>query len=195
MDPDRHETRGEKRPLIFTVGHSTRSAGELVALLEEAGVDLLLDVRRFPSSRRHPHFNRDALRETLGEAGIGYRHMEALGGRRGDPADDSPNTGWRTGGFQAYADHLNRSGEARKALREIFETAREGRSPAIMCAEIVPWRCHRQIIADHLVARDVRVRHLIEPGEEPEVHELREMAVVRNDGTVVYPADQGELFG
>ena len=181
--------------MVYTVGHSTRSREELVELLRDAGVDLLLDVRRFPSSRRHPHFNRPALRKSLCRAGIAYRHLEVLGGRRGPPAEGSSNTGWRNEGFRAYADHLNRSAEARAALLDIVDTVERGGRPAVMCAEIVPERCHRQILADHLVARGVPVRHLVESGAEPEDHRLRDTAVVGDDGTVVYPSGQRELFG
>lgn len=179
---------------VYTVGHSTRSADELVELLRAAEVGLLVDVRRFPASRRHPWFNRDRLAATLAEAGIEYRHEERLGGRRGPPDPESPNAGWRNDGFRAYADHL-RSEEARGALDRLERDAGE-RVQAVMCAEIVPWRCHRRIVADHLVARGLRVLHLLEPSEVRE-HELNEMARVLDDGRVVYPpqdSPQAELF-
>ena len=170
---------------IHTVGHSTRSTEELIDLLAENRVDLLVDVRRYPSSRRHPWFDRDALARSLAGAGIDYRHEERLGGRRGEPEPDSPNGGWRSPGFQAYADHMD-SDEARTALEGILEEARE-RRPAVLCAEIV---------SDHLVARDARVLHILEPGQVEE-HALDEMARVIGQGRVTYPPReraQGDLF-
>lgn len=186
--------RGD-RPAVFTVGHSTREASELVALLAGHDVELLVDVRRYPTSSRHPQFDREALEETLAGAGIAYRHVEALGGMRSaGPTSESPNAGWRSDGFRAYADHLLQ-GEGREAFSDLEAAARR-RTAAVMCAEAVPWRCHRQILADWLVARDFRVVHLIGPDRTDE-HRLREMARVLEDGRVVYPgedAEQGELF-
>lgn len=174
--------------VVYTVGHSTRSAGELVELLREHGVELLVDVRRWPSSRRHPHFDRDALGATLAEAGIDYRHQEALGGMRDPgPEKESRNDGWRTEGFRAYADHLNTE-DGQEAVERLARTGR-ARTVAVMCAEAVPWRCHRQLVADALVARGLEVRHVVGPGRVEE-HELREMARVLDDGRVVYPARQ-----
>lgn len=179
--------------VVYTVGHSTRSARELIELLRSHGIELLVDVRRWPTSEHNPQFDREALEETLAEAGIGYRHVEALGGYR-DPEPDSPNAGWESDGFRGYADHLQ-SGEAREAVEALAETAAE-RTLAVMCAERVPWRCHRQILADWFAASGLEVRHLLEEGRA-EAHELREMARVTGDGRVVYPAapsEQGELF-
>lgn len=164
-----------------------------MALLREHGVERLVDVRRYPASRRHPHFERRALAASLEVAGIAYRHEPAMGGRRRG-TDDSPNTAWRSAGFRAYADHLARA-EFREAMARLEAEARE-EPTAIMCAEIVPWRCHRQLIADALVARGYEVIHLIEPGKA-EPHQLNESARTREDGTLVYPAPdeaQGELL-
>lgn len=178
---------------VYTVGHSTRSTEELLALLEENGVELLVDVRRYPASRRHPHFGREPLARAVEAAGLAYRHEEALGGRRGPPDPESPNAGWRSEGFRAYADHLH-SEEARAALGRL-RSAAEDRTAAVMCAEAVPWRCHRQLIADWLVAGGWEVRHILAPGRT-DPHDLREMARVLEDGRVIYPdpAGQGELF-
>lgn len=181
---------GEGGP-VYTVGHSTRSADEFRGLLEAHGVDLLVDVRRHPGSRRHPHFNQGELSELLEHAGIRYRHEEALGGRRGDPDPEGPNDGWRSDGFRAYADHLN-TPEGREALARVEEDAAAA-VPALMCAEAVPWRCHRQIAADHLVAAGLEVRHILD-AQRAEPHELRDMARVLEDGRVVYPAEQRGLF-
>lgn len=180
---------------IFTIGHSTREAEELVELLRSNGVELLVDVRRFPGSRRHPHFNGEALAVTLAEAGIRYRHEPAMGGRRsGSGRPDSPNTGWRNASFRAYADHLG-SSEMAEALRRLEAEAAEA-PVAIMCAEAVPWRCHRQLISDALTARGADVRHIVSD-RPPAPHELNEMARVAVDGTVTYPgpeAEQTDLF-
>lgn len=179
--------------LLFTVGHSTRSGEELVELLTGHGVELLVDVRRHPGSRRHPQFNRDALAETLAAAGIDYRHEEALGGRRsGDGDEDDGRYGaWRSEGFRAYARHLN--GEtAQRALDHLEEEA-AARRPAVMCAEADPGRCHRKLVADHLAARGLEVVHLLDP-ERAEPHQLRETARVQDDGTLTYPARQPGLF-
>ena len=179
-----------------TVGHSTRTEAEFLEILGSHGVTILVDVRRHPGSRRHPHFDSEALAESLREAGIGYRHEERLGGRRDPevPRDESPNTGWESEGFRAYADHLNRE-SARRALDDLVK---QGRSsfPAVMCAEAVPWRCHRQLIADHLVARGHEVVHLLDK-VRAESHELRETGVVESGKRVVYPPppeEQGSLF-
>jgi uncharacterized protein (DUF488 family) len=176
-------------PTIYTVGHSTRSSEELLALLREAGVERLADVRAFPSSRRHPQFNREALAGWLGDAGIEYRHMPGLGGRR-SPAPGSPNGGWREAAFQGYADHM-RSPEFQDALAALEAAAREAPT-TVMCAEAVWWRCHRRLIADALVARGWRVVHL-GIGEGRAVHELTAFAVVGPDGALTYPPAQGTL--
>lgn len=178
---------------LYTVGHSTRSAEKLIELLREHGVELLVDVRRYPTSRRHPQFRAEALEGSLREAGIAYRHEEALGGYR-SPHPESPNRGWESDGFRGYADHLLTE-EGRDAVDRLLGAAGE-RTVAVMCAEAVPWRCHRQVLADALVARGADVRHILGPGKSEE-HALREMARVTDGGDVVYPADepgQPELF-
>jgi uncharacterized protein (DUF488 family) len=177
-------------PTIYTIGHSTRSADELLALLGDAKVGLVADVRRFPSSRRHPQFNRPALSEWLHDAGIGYLHLPALGGRR-DPLPASVNRGWRERAFQGYADHMT-SPEFQTALAELAAIARDVPT-SIMCAEAVWWRCHRRLIADALVARGWRVEHL-GIGEGRAVHELTGFAVVDTSGTITYPPPQATLL-
>ena len=146
---------------IFTIGHSTRSSGDFVALLREFQVDLLADVRSVPRSRTNPQFNADTLAVTLAEAGIAYRHLDALGGlrhRRKDAAP-SPNGFWRNDSFRNYADYAATDG-FRAGLDELRKLAIDHRC-AIMCAEAVWWRCHRRIIADYLVAGGVAVTHIL----------------------------------
>lgn len=187
-------TTPDGTPPIYTIGHSTRTAEELVALLREHGVQLLVDVRRFPGSRRHPQFGRDALAATLSDAGIAYRHEEAMGGRRAsDPSGGpSPNTAWRHEAFRAYADYMP-TPPFQAALRRLMADGARRRT-VIMCAEAVPWRCHRRLITDALLARGVPVLDIIGPGEARRAA-LSEHAVVRGDGTLVYPATaQRDLF-
>ena len=177
-------------PTIYTIGHSTRSPEELLALLAGPGVALVADVRAFPSSRRHPQFNRAVLAGWLGDAGIAYRHMSGLGGRR-KPVPGSPNGGWEDSAFQGYADHM-RTSEFRTALAELEALADECPT-AIMCAEAVWWRCHRRLIADALVVRGWRVEHL-GIGDSVALHELTKFAVVGPDRTITYPAAQTALL-
>lgn len=179
--------------MIFTIGHSTRPVEELIALLREAGVDLLVDVRTVPRSRYNPQFNTDALPGPLGEAGIGYRHMAALGGLRHRPkgAGPSPNGAWRSQAFQAYADYAL-TPAFRAGLDELVGLGRE-HAPAVMCAEAVWWRCHRRIVADYLLVGGVEVRHIMDHGKtEPAT--LTPGAEPQPDWTILYPAAQGVLI-
>ena len=142
---------------IHTIGHSTRPIEAFIELLEAHGIKQLYDIRSIPHSRRHPHFSQGALAAALGEAGIAYRHAPALGGRR-KPRRDSVNTAWRVEGFRGYADYME-TDAFRDALDELVRAA--GDAPTvIMCAEAVWWRCHRQLVADALVARGVEVGHI-----------------------------------
>lgn len=150
---------------IFTIGHSTRTLPEFVALLRQVDVSLVVDVRSFPRSRTNPQFNADQLPASLATEGIGYRLLSVLGGRRHHRkgAPPSLNTYWRVAAFRAYADHAE-SGEWRAGLDELRALARSDRC-AIMCAEAVWWRCHRRIIADYLLSGGVPVRHIMGPGQ------------------------------
>jgi len=177
--------------IVFTIGHSTRSFEELAELLREHGIEHLVDVRRHPMSRRHPHFTKDVLARSLSEQGFVYRHAPELGGRR-KALEGSPNSGWRDDGFRGYADYQQTAPFA-GALEELVAEASSSPT-AIMCAEAVPWRCHRQIIADVLVARGVTVRHVLGPRQLRE-HTLNPRARPQADGTLVYPeSDQLELL-
>ncbi|HYB25932.1 MAG TPA: DUF488 domain-containing protein [Solirubrobacteraceae bacterium] len=175
---------------VSTIGHSTRSVEEMLALLTGRGVELVVDVRAFPSSRRHPQFNRGALTAWLAEAGIAYRHIPGLGGRR-EPVPGSPNRGWHEAAFRGYADHM-RSSEFQTALAELDALAAQSPT-AIMCAEAAWWRCHRRLIADALVVRDWRVEHLGVGGSRA-MHELTEFAVVGPGGMITYPPAQTALL-
>lgn len=179
----------EVRPVIHTVGHSVRPASAFVALLMAHGVRELADVRRYPASRRNPQYNREALRESLAEARIGYVHVPALGGRRGTPEPDSPNTAWPAGGFRAYADHMADT-SWREALEELERRART-RPLAYMCAEASPRRCHRWLISDALTARGWEVRHILSENRADR-HRMHEAARVLADGRIIYPAPEDE---
>jgi uncharacterized protein (DUF488 family) len=155
-----------------------------------------VDVRRYPGSRRYPHFSRDALRGSLEAAGISYLHAPELGGRRA-PHPDSPNTAWRSASFRGYADHMG-SSEFLEWLERLIGWAPPG-DTVIMCAEAVPWRCHRQLISDALIARGVEVLDIMDE-KRADPHDLNPSARVAPDGSVTYPGEgsqetpQGSLF-
>ena len=172
---------------IFTVGHSTRSWEEFVGILRAHGVRRLVDVRRYPGSRRHPHFSRESLKLSLPEQGIAYEHAVALGGRR-SPAPDSPNGAWRSASFRAYADYLATT-DFEDALAAVVAGADV--PTALMCAEAVPWRCHRQLIADVLVAHGHEVLNILS-ADRADSHHLNPDARVSDSGTVTYPPAAGD---
>ncbi len=143
---------------IWTVGHSTRAIGEFIDLLRDNQIEILVDVRHFPGSRKFPHFNKDALQEALVAAGIRYEHLVELGGRR--PVHrDSHNLAWRNASFRNYADYMETQ-PFRNGVERLMEIARAGRA-VIMCSEAVWWRCHRSMIADYLKALGVQVFHIL----------------------------------
>jgi uncharacterized protein (DUF488 family) len=174
---------------VLTVGHSTHALEEFLALLAAGGVELIADVRRFPGSRRLPHFGSEALAAALGRAGVDYEHLPALGGRR-RPVPGSLNGGWENAAFRGYADHMA-TPEFGAGLARLEELARERRA-AIMCAEAPWWRCHRRLVSDALVVRGWEVRHLM-PGRPPSPHELTPFALVGPGRALTYPPAQGEL--
>ena len=172
---------------IWTIGHSTRSAEDFVSLLRHHGIQTLVDVRRYPASRRYPHFNREQLAATLAGVAIGYEWIESLGGRRG-PAPDSPNTAWRNAAFQGYADHMG-SREFAAGFAALCAIASK-RPTALMCSEAVWWRCHRGLISDLLRSRGAKVLHIMddsEPGEHPWTPAAR-----LHDGLLTYDSRRGE---
>jgi uncharacterized protein (DUF488 family) len=179
-----------KKPLtIFTIGHSTHPIEHFIQLLQSNGIKQLIDIRTIPKSRRNPQFNSDALAASLRAAKIAYVHMKDLGGLR-HPLKDSINTGWRNDSFRGYADYMQTE-EFAAALTRAIALA-EKRPTALMCAEAVPWRCHRSLVSDALLARHIRVLEIISKAA-PKEHELTSFARVR--GTeVTYPADQGSLL-
>ena len=168
---------------IFTIGHSTRTLDDFLALLRAHGVNQLADVRTVPKSRRHPHFAGDALAQSLPQAGIAYRHFPALGGLR-KPRRDSRNTGWRHESFRGYADHME-TAAFRAAVDTLIAWSADPATTAIMCAEAVWWQCHRQLIADALVARGLDVGHIMSATSTPP-HALTSFARIDN-GLVTYP--------
>jgi uncharacterized protein (DUF488 family) len=174
---------------MWTVGHSTRSLEALVQLVRGHGVTTLADVRRFPRSRRHPQFNTDTLARELPAAGLAYVQLAGLGGFR-RPRPDSPNTAWRNASFRGYADYMQ-TPEFARHLEHLLALAAAAPT-AIMCAEAVPWRCHRSLIADALVAHGVTVHHILGPGRA-QVHRLT--ASARVVGTRVEYPGQTQLFG
>jgi len=178
---------------FFTIGHSNRSLEDFAGLLAEAGVMLLVDIRKMPMSRANPQFNTNALPGELGPFGIAYEHIAALGGLRGKarglPADT--NGFWTNDSFHNYADYAF-SAQFQAGLEQLLEDGRE-RCCAIMCSEAVWWRCHRRIVADYLMARGASVFHIMGQGRIEPAH-LTQGAVVQPDGAIAYPAAQRSLL-
>lgn len=168
---------------LLTIGHSKRSLDEFVSMLRAHGIEQVVDVRRFPGSRRVPQFNRDSLAESLRTQGFAYAHLPSLGGMR-KPSPDSRNVAWRNAAFRGYADYVATE-EFRSGLGKLMELARAKRT-AIMCAEAVPWRCHRSLISDALIARGVEVEDILSEKARSK-HELTPFAKV-SGGEITYPA-------
>lgn len=166
----------------FTLGHSTRPIEEFIGLLREHEVRTLADVRTVPKSRHNPQYGREALTQTLAAAGIRYVHLPTLGGLR-RPRPDSPNGAWRNESFRGYADHMA-TDAFRDALGELLALAGNG-PVAVMCAEAVPWRCHRSLIGDALLVRGVHVTDIIGPNSE-RPHALTPFAKVEGE-RITYP--------
>lgn len=175
-----------RRPLVLTIGHSTRSITEFLDLLRTNGVELVADVRSVPHSRRNPQYDQASLQATLEAAGLRYMRQPGLGGFRRAHAD-SPNTGWRNLSFRGYADYMQ-TAEFEESLLLLIDAAQRHRV-VLMCAEAVPWRCHRSLIADALVARGMPVEEII-GGPGRRAHMLSRLAAVRGT-TVTYPLKDG----
>jgi uncharacterized protein (DUF488 family) len=170
--------------IVLTIGHSTRTIEEFMGLLQAHAVSRVVDVRTVPRSRHNPQFNKDSLADSLGKAGLRYVHMPGLGGLR-HARRDSINVGWRNASFRGYADYMQ-TPEFEEHLRELIELARKERI-AIMCAEAVPWRCHRSLISDALTVRGIRTEDIMSLTQR-RLHTLTPFAKVR--GTIVtYPAE------
>ncbi len=179
-------TERKSPPLILTIGHSTRPIEEFIELLRQHGVERLIDIRTIPRSRHNPQFNGDALAHSLRGAHIEYAHLNELGGLR-HPRLDSANLGWRNASFRGYADYMQTE-EFERAVRRLLQSCGE-KQCAVMCAEAVPWRCHRSLLADALVARGIAVEHILSPSRR-DAHHLTPFAKIEN-GKVTYPKAEG----
>lgn len=180
--PEELETGSGGAPPVFTVGHSTRPIDEFIELLRENRIERLVDIRTIPRSRRNPQFNSATLAKSVEDKGVSYVHLKELGGLR-HPRRDSTNIGWENAGFRGYADYMQ-TAEFEQGLRRLLELC-EGKRCAVMCAEAVPWRCHRSLLADALAARGIVVEHILS-GSRCDVHSITPFARVEN-GRVTYP--------
>jgi uncharacterized protein (DUF488 family) len=175
-------------PRIWTIGHSTRKIDNFISLLEENGIKSLVDVRSLPGSKRYPQFNKEALADSLGKAGIRYEHFPELGGRR-KPKPDSRNTAWRNKSFRGYADYME-TDDFRRGVDRLVDLAtgrvrptgglaRAAGPAAIMCAEALWWRCHRALISDYLKAHGIEVIHVLD-ANQTEPHPFTSAARIAN---------------
>jgi uncharacterized protein (DUF488 family) len=171
---------------VLTIGHSNHSLERFSALLAQHGVEALVDIRRFPGSRKHPQFNRDSLAAALPKSGVEYHWLEDLGGRRHKQQHESPNLGLENKGFRNYADYML-TDEFREGVKNLLGLARQ-RWTAIMCAEGLFWQCHRRLVSDFLAANGVTVQHIM-PSGELRPHKLTDGAVVEG-GRVTYPGER-----
>jgi uncharacterized protein (DUF488 family) len=169
-------------PLVMTLGHSTHTLKEFIGLLQAHGATCVVDVRTVPRSRHNPQFNKTSLPRSLKKAGLGYVHLPGLGGLR-HAKRDSSNVGWRNASFRGYADHMQ-TPEFGQSLDELIRLAKQGRL-VLMCAEALPWRCHRSLIADALLVRGIRSEHIMSPTRR-QVHSLTSFARVRG-AAITYP--------
>src|SRR5262249_52476750 len=172
-------------PAVLTIGHSNHALERFLALLAQHEAEALVDIRRFPGSRKHPHFHRDNLAAAVPKSGVEYHWLEALGGRRPKQRDESPNRGLENEGVGNYPDYM-RTGECRDGVERLLEVARQKRT-AIICAEGLFWRCHRRLVSDFLVANGVTVQHIL-PSGDLRAPTLTPGAVIEN-GSVSYPGE------
>ena len=174
----------EPSPIVLTIGHSTRTLEEFIGLLQAHAASRVVDVRTVPRSRHNPQFNTASLPGSLKKAGLGYVHLPGLGGLR-HARRDSVNAGWRNASFRGYADYMQ-TAEFEQSLEELIQLARQARI-VLMCAEAVPWRCHRSLIADALLVRGIRTEDIMSLTRR-QVHTLTPFAKVRGI-TIIYPAE------
>jgi uncharacterized protein (DUF488 family) len=180
----KRKPRPEPSPIVLTIGHSTRTLEEFIGLLQAHSATRVVDVRTVPRSRHNPQFNKDSLPGSLKKAGLGYIHMPGLGGLR-HAKRDSLNVGWRNASFRGYADYMQ-TPEFEQSLEELIRLANHDRI-ALMCAEAVPWRCHRSLIADALLVHGIRAEDIMSP-TRCQVHTLTPFAKIRGT-TITYPAE------
>ena len=173
----------EENKVIWTIGHSSRTYEELLAMLRSFNIELVADVRHFPGSRKYPHFNKESLEITLPESNIEYVHIVSLGGRR-KPHSDSRNSAWKNSAFRGYADHME-TDAFHQGMTELAGRALKQRT-AVMCSEAVWWRCHRSMIADYLKAQGWKVMHIMEVGKAQEHPYTSPARIV--DGKLSYEA-------
>jgi uncharacterized protein (DUF488 family) len=176
------------QPTIFTIGHSTRNIEEFIELLKSNGVSKIMDIRTIPRSRHNPQFNKDSLPGSLAEAGISYEHCSGLGGLR-KPLADSPNDGWRDAAFRGFADYML-TGEFINNLAGLVEQSKQYQI-AVMCAEAVPWRCHRSLIADAVTVRGIPVQHIIS-NTSIKKHTLTPWARMSGE-RIIYPSPENVI--
>jgi uncharacterized protein (DUF488 family) len=183
-DAERETSSIVGRTTVYTIGHSTRTLDEFIALLGAYAVTRVVDVRTVPRSRHNPQFNRDTLPDSLSNAGLEYLHMPGLGGLR-HARSDSLNAGWRNASFRGYADYMQ-TPEFEENLERLIELAKRDRV-AIMCAEAVPWRCHRSLIGDALTVRGIRTEDIMSLTRS-QVHALTSFAKARGTN-ITYPVE------
>jgi uncharacterized protein (DUF488 family) len=174
---------GKGTKVIYTIGHSTRPIEEFVEILQSFNIEQIVDVRTIPKSRHNPQYNGEALKESLKEEKTGYLHMKGLGGLR-HAKKDSPNTAGKNASFRGFADYMQTE-EFEESLEKLIRLS-EKKTVAIMCAEAVPWRCHRSLIADALAARGIDVRHILAANSDRE-HTITPWAEVKGK-KIMYPA-------
>jgi len=180
------QTTGKNRLRIFTIGHSNRTGGDFLELLKEFGIATVVDIRRYPASRKFPHFNREKLEEMLKVNNINYLWFEALGGRRHSKKNiESKNTALKNPAFRNYADYMTTK-QFHDTIDKLRKTAALS-TVAIMCAEALYWRCHRKLVSDYLTLHNVEVKHILEHGKLLD-HNLTTGATVAEDGAVIYPS-------
>ena len=185
--PEADSAFASQQRTIYSIGHSTLEAEDFLELLKANRIQLLVDVRRFPKSERVPWTTRNSLATRLSESGIRYEHVEELGGYR-TARSDSRNTGWRNTGFRGYADYME-TREFEAGLSRLIALANGWRT-VYMCAEAVPWKCHRSLLSDALVVRGFRIVHILGPGKRDE-HRLTTFAKV-HDKRLAYPPLPGK---